>query len=52
MSELDRDVATPTNDTAWNADGELTFLFSSNFPSMLNSVISGAVKNSWSQYRG
>jgi hypothetical protein len=31
-SELDQDVATPTNDTAWSSDEELTPLFSSNFP--------------------
>jgi len=31
-SELDQDVATPTNCTAWSSDEELTPLFSSNFP--------------------
>jgi hypothetical protein len=31
-SELDQDVATPTNCTGWSSDEELTPLFSSNFP--------------------
>jgi len=31
-SELDQDVATPTNGTTWSSDEELTPLFSSNFP--------------------
>jgi hypothetical protein len=30
--EMDQDVATPTNGTAWSSDEELTPLFSSNFP--------------------
>ncbi len=30
--ERDQNVATPTNDTAWSSDEELTPLFSSNFP--------------------
>jgi hypothetical protein len=36
--ELDQDVSTPTNGTPWSSesDGELTPLFSSNFPGTLN----------------
>jgi hypothetical protein len=30
--EPDQNAATPTNDTAWSSDEELTPLFSSNFP--------------------
>ncbi|KAI0299600.1 hypothetical protein BC826DRAFT_39580 [Russula brevipes] len=33
-SELDQDVATPTNGSPWSTDGEITPLFSSNFPSI------------------
>jgi hypothetical protein len=36
-SELDQDVATPTNGNPWSSDGELTPLFSSNLPSALDS---------------
>jgi hypothetical protein len=35
-SELDQDVVTPTNGTPWSSDGELTPMFSSNFPSTLD----------------
>jgi hypothetical protein len=34
-SELDQDLATPTNDNSWSSDGELTPQFFSNFPSTL-----------------
>jgi hypothetical protein len=35
-SELDQDVATPTNGNPWSSDEELTPLFFSNFPSTLD----------------
>jgi hypothetical protein len=35
-SKPDQDVATPTNGAPWSSDGELTPLFSSNFPGTLD----------------